>query len=132
MFSHHKHWRGHYYLPYLREKILPKLHRIEGTIVSPFAWLQDPVSCEIKTALGFRNQTFCCPSVTIVGAYIYAVFSMIASGVSLNSMEIKTIMVFLQNALLLVQVSCQGKISFHSLSSFIKTQSVNRQATSGY
>ena len=66
-------------------------------------------------------------SVTIVGAYIYAVFSMIASGVSLNSMEIKTIMVFLQNALLLVQVSCQGKISFHSLSGFIKTQSIDRQ-----
>ena len=62
-----------------------------------------------------------------MGAYIYAVFSMIASGVSLNSMEIKTIMVFLQNALLLVQVSCQGKISFHSLSSFIKTQSFDRQ-----
>ena len=50
-------------------------------------------------------------SVTIVGAYIYAIFSMIAAGVSLDSLETKTILVFIQNVLLMMQVSCQGKIS---------------------
>ena len=48
-------------------------------------------------------------SVTIVGAYIYAIFSMIAAGVSLDSLETKTILVFIQNVLLMMQVSCQGK-----------------------
>ena len=48
-------------------------------------------------------------SVTIVGAYIYSIFSMIAAGVTLATLDTKTLLVFIQNALLLVQVSCQGK-----------------------
>ena len=51
-------------------------------------------------------------SVTIVGAYIYAIFSMIAASVSiLAALDTKTLLVFIQNALLLVQVSCQGKMN---------------------
>ena len=54
-------------------------------------------------------------SVTIVGAYIYAVFSLIAAGVKLpDSFDTKTLLVFIQNALLLVQVSCQGIIIIYS------------------
>ena len=49
-------------------------------------------------------------SITIVGAYIYAIFSMIAAGVHLESASPKSIAVFVQNTLLLVQVSCQGKL----------------------
>ena len=48
-------------------------------------------------------------SVTIVGAYIYAIFSMIASGINLGDLQTKNIVIFIQNALLLIQVSCQGK-----------------------
>ncbi len=47
-------------------------------------------------------------SVTIIGAYIYAIFSMIAAGVHLGSANPKSIAVFVQNTLLLIQVSCQG------------------------
>ena len=47
-------------------------------------------------------------SVTIVGAYIYAIFGMIAAGVHLYTLDTKTIIVFLQSALLLFQVSLQG------------------------
>ena len=45
-------------------------------------------------------------SVTVVGAYLYAVFSMIAASVDLS--ETKHIVVFIQNILLLAQVSMQG------------------------
>ncbi len=48
-------------------------------------------------------------SVTIVGAYIYAIFGMIAAGVNLASLDTKTIVVFLQNVLLFFQVSLQGE-----------------------
>ena len=47
-------------------------------------------------------------NLTIIGAYIYAIFSMIASGVFLETANPKTIAVFVQNALLVIQVSCQG------------------------
>lgn len=47
-------------------------------------------------------------SVTIFGVYIYAIFSLIASGVRLPTMDTKTIVVFVQNCLLLLQVSFQG------------------------
>lgn len=52
------------------------------------------------------------PSLTIIGAYIYAIFSMIASGVFLETGNAKSIAVFVQNALLVIQVSCQGKHFF--------------------
>ena len=47
-------------------------------------------------------------SVTILGAYIYSIFSMIAAGVNLGPTSTKGIAVFVQNAVLLLQVSCQG------------------------
>ena len=49
-------------------------------------------------------------NVTIMGAYVYAIFSMIASGMYLHTMKTKPIIVFVQSFLLFVQVSCQGKI----------------------
>jgi len=48
-------------------------------------------------------------SVTIVGAYIYAIFSIISAGVNVNTLETKNIVVLIQNILLLIQVSCQGR-----------------------
>jgi len=54
-------------------------------------------------------------SVTIIGAYIYAIFSMIAAGVHLKESNPKSIAVFVQNTLLLIQVSCQGKLEFLTL-----------------
>ncbi len=53
-------------------------------------------------------------SVTIIGAYIYAIFSMIAAGVHLKESNPKSIAVFVQNTLLLIQVSCQGNSGFFS------------------
>jgi hypothetical protein len=49
-------------------------------------------------------------SVTIVGAYIYAIFSMISAGINVDTMKSKNIVVLIQNSLLLIQVSCQGMI----------------------
>ena len=49
-------------------------------------------------------------NVTIMGAYVYAIFSMIASGMYLHTMKTKPIIVFVQSFLLFVQVSFQGKI----------------------
>ena len=49
-------------------------------------------------------------TVTTMGAYFYAIFSLIAAGVYLPDLETKTIMVFAQNALLFIQVTFQGKI----------------------
>ena len=48
-------------------------------------------------------------NVTIVGAYIYAIFSIISAGVTVHTLETKNIIVLIQNILLLIQVSCQGK-----------------------
>ena len=48
-------------------------------------------------------------NVTIVGAYIYAIFSMIAAGMYLHTMKSKPIIVFVQSLLLFIQVSFQGK-----------------------
>lgn len=45
-------------------------------------------------------------SVTVMGAYIYAIFSMIAAGVEI--WETKNMVVFGQQVLLLLQVSLQG------------------------
>ena len=45
-------------------------------------------------------------SATVTGAYIYAIFSAIAAGVNLSTD--KNIVVFVQHALLLLQVSMQG------------------------
>eukprot|EP00095_Tigriopus_kingsejongensis_P005021 maker-scaffold139_size317827-snap-gene-2.23 protein:Tk05021 transcript:maker-scaffold139_size317827-snap-gene-2.23-mRNA-1 annotation:"hypothetical protein DAPPUDRAFT_301543" len=47
-------------------------------------------------------------SVTVVGAYIYAIFSMIAAGMDITDQ--KNMMVFIQNGLLLIQVTMQGLI----------------------
>ena len=47
-------------------------------------------------------------TVTVMGAYFYAIFSMIASGVYLPTLDTKTIMVFSQSALLFIQVTFQG------------------------
>ena len=44
-----------------------------------------------------------------MGAYFYAIFSMIAAGVFLPTLDTKTIMVFAQSALLFIQVTFQGK-----------------------
>merc|ERR1712223_1644732 len=44
-------------------------------------------------------------NVTIMGAYVYAIFSMIASGMYLHTMKTKPIIVFVQSFLLFVQVS---------------------------
>ena len=52
-------------------------------------------------------------NVTIVGAYIYAIFSIISAGVTVHTLETKNIIVLIQNILLLIQVSCQGKRVFH-------------------
>merc|ERR1719464_916336 len=49
-------------------------------------------------------------TITIMGAYFYAIFSMIAAGVFLPTMDTKTIMVFAQSALLFIQVTFQGMI----------------------
>lgn len=49
-------------------------------------------------------------TVTIMGAYFYAIFSMIAAGVYLPTLDTKTIMVFAQSALLFIQVTFQGMI----------------------
>lgn len=49
-------------------------------------------------------------SVTIIGAYIYAIFSIISAGVNVNTLETKNIVVLIQNILLLIQVSCQGTL----------------------
>ena len=51
-------------------------------------------------------------SVTIVGAYIYAIFSIISAGVNVDMLETKNIVVLIQNILLLIQVSCQGKSNY--------------------
>ena len=48
-------------------------------------------------------------SVTIVGAYIYAIFSIISAAINIDQLETKNIVVLIQNVLLLVQVSCQGR-----------------------
>ena len=48
-------------------------------------------------------------NVTIVGAYIYAIFSMIAAGMYLHTLKSKPIIVFVQSLLLFIQVSFQGK-----------------------
>ena len=47
-----------------------------------------------------------------MGAYFYAIFSMIAAGVFLPTMDTKTIMVFTQSALLFIQVTFQGMYVF--------------------
>ena len=47
-----------------------------------------------------------------MGAYFYAIFSMIAAGVFLPTMDTKTIMVFTQSALLFIQVTFQGMYDF--------------------
>ena len=47
-------------------------------------------------------------SVTIIGAYIYAIFSMISAGINVDTLKTKNIVVLIQNILLLIQVSCQG------------------------
>ena len=44
-----------------------------------------------------------------MGAYFYAIFSMIAAGIFLPTLDTKTIMVFAQSALLFIQVTFQGK-----------------------
>lgn len=49
-------------------------------------------------------------TVTTMGAYFYAIISMIAAGVFLPTMDTKTIMVFTQSALLFIQVTFQGMI----------------------
>ena len=49
-------------------------------------------------------------SITLMGCYFYAIFSMIAAGVILPAMETKTMMVFAQSALLFIQVTFQGMI----------------------
>jgi hypothetical protein len=49
-------------------------------------------------------------TVTTMGAYFYAIFSMIAAGVFLPTLDTKTIMVFTQSALLFIQVTFQGMI----------------------
>ena len=51
-------------------------------------------------------------TVTTMGAYFYAIFSMIAAGVFLPTMDTKTIMVFTQSALLFIQVTFQGMYDF--------------------
>ena len=50
-------------------------------------------------------------NVTIVGAYIYAIFSIISAGVTVHTLETKNIIVLIQNILLLIQVSCQGMMT---------------------
>ena len=47
--------------------------------------------------------------ITVTGSYVYAIFGMLAAIVSIPDM--KSIVVFAQCALLLVQVSLQGKWS---------------------
>ncbi|XP_059078966.1 proton channel OtopLc-like [Tigriopus californicus] len=47
-------------------------------------------------------------SVTVVGAYVYAIFSMIAAGMDIQNQ--KHMVVFIQNGLLLIQVTLQGLI----------------------
>jgi cation transport ATPase len=46
--------------------------------------------------------------VTAVGAYVYAIFSMIAAGAS-GIWQLRNMVVFVQHALLLLQVSMQGE-----------------------
>ena len=57
--------------------------------------------------LHYSNSTLA--NVTIMGAYVYAIFSMIAAGMYLHTLKTKPIIVFVQSLLLFVQVSFQGK-----------------------
>ena len=56
-------------------------------------------------------------SITVFGSYVYAIFGILSSIISLfgsdGDLDIHSVLVFVQCALLLIQVSCQSK--FHGL-----------------
>ena len=66
-------------------------------------------------------------SITVFGSYVYAIFGVLSSLVSIlnpqGDLNIQSVLVFVQCALLLVQVSSQSKAQFHTY--FYHAQTIN-------